>query len=376
MIRALRRSPAERDDGADPKAGAQAPPQKGRDAFFDNAKFLAIVLVVVGHSWESLRDHSRATAAAYMLLYAFHMPAFTIISGYFSRSFDFRPRQLQRLVSGVVVPYITFEVALNAFRAYNTSDPFEVSILDPWYLTWFLMSLFIWRLTAPLWRLMRFPLATAVLIAVVVGTTPTAGDEIALQRTAQYLPFFVLGLQLSEGHFLRLRTGRLRFAAVAVLAAGAAVAYWAVPRMNPDWFYRRDAAQDLGVPTWVGVLMILGMLACSLALSAAFLALVPARRTWFTALGTGTLYAYLLHGFLAKGAHWWDWYDSEWARSPVGIVSISLIAAVIAVALTTPPVRRVFTYVMEPRLDWLFRNRAPGASAPKAPTRPQGAAAG
>ncbi|NBM21217.1 hypothetical protein GUY61_38115, partial [Streptomyces sp. GC420] len=43
------------------------------------------------------------------------------------------------------------------------------------------------------------------------------------------------------------------------------------------------SAQDLGVPTWVGVLMILGMLACSLALSAAFLALVPARRTWFTA---------------------------------------------------------------------------------------------
>ncbi|MEU1949920.1 hypothetical protein ABZ554_47585, partial [Streptomyces sp. NPDC020125] len=28
---------------------------------------------------------------------------------------------------------------------------------DPWYLTWFLIALFVWRLTTPLWRIARWP---------------------------------------------------------------------------------------------------------------------------------------------------------------------------------------------------------------------------
>src|SRR4051794_18927317 len=38
-----------------PKTGGGA-----RNAFFDNAKYLAIVLVAMGHAWEPLTDGSRA----------------------------------------------------------------------------------------------------------------------------------------------------------------------------------------------------------------------------------------------------------------------------------------------------------------------------
>jgi hypothetical protein len=73
---------------------------KQRDAFFDNAKYLAIVFVAMG----TPGNRSRATAecrALYMVVYSFHMPAFILISGYFSRSFDMRPDRLKRLVTGV-----------------------------------------------------------------------------------------------------------------------------------------------------------------------------------------------------------------------------------------------------------------------------------
>lgn len=61
---------------AAPAAGATAgTPGKKRDAFFDNAKYLAIVLVAVGHAWEPLRDSSRAVSALYVVVYTFHMPA-------------------------------------------------------------------------------------------------------------------------------------------------------------------------------------------------------------------------------------------------------------------------------------------------------------
>ncbi|KPC75449.1 membrane protein, partial [Streptomyces sp. NRRL WC-3753] len=100
----------------------------------------------------------------YLLLYAFHMPAFTLISGYFSRSFRHEPRQLKRLVGSVLVPYAVFEIALNVFRAWAEGEELKISLLHPWYLTWFLMALFIWRLTAPLWQQVRHPvlLSTAV----------------------------------------------------------------------------------------------------------------------------------------------------------------------------------------------------------------------
>ncbi len=137
-------------------------PGKPRDAFFDNAKYLAIVLVAMGHAWEPLKGQSRVLEAAYMtVVYAFHMPAFIIISGYFSRSFDMRADRLKRLVTGVAVPYVVFEVAYVLFKRWADDDPsLPVSLLDPWFLTWFLCALFIWRLTTPLWKLVQ-PAASA-----------------------------------------------------------------------------------------------------------------------------------------------------------------------------------------------------------------------
>lgn len=107
-------------------------PGKQRDAFFDNAKYLAIVLVAMGHSWEPLKGDSRILEAVYTVVYSFHMPAFIIISGYFSRSFDMRPDRLRRLVTGVLVPYVVFETAYSLFKRYGDHDPgMAVSLLDP-----------------------------------------------------------------------------------------------------------------------------------------------------------------------------------------------------------------------------------------------------
>ncbi len=81
-------------------------------------KYLAIVLVAVAHAWEPVMDGSRATRALYMIVYAFHMPAFILISGYFSRTFDMSAPKVKRLLTGVVVPYILFETAYTVFRRY------------------------------------------------------------------------------------------------------------------------------------------------------------------------------------------------------------------------------------------------------------------
>ncbi|NUP17766.1 MAG: acyltransferase family protein [Streptomyces sp.] len=334
-------------------------PPKERDAFYDNAKYAAIVLVAMGHAWEPLRDGSRFVTAMYMLVYAFHMPAFIIISGYFSRGFDGRPERLKRLVTGLVVPYVVFETAYTLFTRWTDQEPDRpVSLLDPLYLTWFLAALFLWRLTTPLWLRVRWPLPLALALAMLATLSPSIGSDLDLQRTLQFLPYFVLGLLLRPEHFRLVRRRAVRLAAVPVSAGAFLVAYWAVPRMTGGWFYHRDSAEQLGAPAWYGVVMTPVLFVCSLVLVACFLSWVPGRRMWCTVLGTGTLYGYLLHGFLAQGAKYWGWYDPAWIHRPLGAIAVTVTAGAVVTLLCTPPVRRALRFVVEPDLGWLFRREA------------------
>ncbi|WP_267940384.1 acyltransferase family protein [Streptomyces sp. ST2-7A] len=332
-----------------------------RDAFFDNAKYLAIVLVAIGHAWEPLRSDSRTVTALYMAVYVFHMPAFIVIAGYFSRSFDARPDRVRRLVSGVLVPYAVFQVLYAVFNRWLYSDPdVPVRMFTPFWITWFLLALFIWRLTTPIWKTIRYPLPVAVAIGTLAAVSPYIGSTLDLHRVLQFLPFFVLGLVLRPEHFTALRRRAVRVAAVPILCGALPVAYWAVPRLEYAWFYHRESAQELGVSTATGVVMTLVFYGCSAILAAAFLALVPGRATWFTALGAGTLYGYLLHGFFVRGAREWGWYDLGPVEHPIwGPVLVTVTAAVLVTALCSSPVRRFLRPLMEPRLNPLFRDTAP-----------------
>ncbi|MGW5633868.1 acyltransferase family protein [Streptomyces sp. NPDC003832] len=338
------------------RPGQRPPDGKRRDAFFDNAKFLAIVLVAVGHTWEPLKGDSRVLEALYTVVYAFHMPAFILISGYFSRSFDMRPDRLRRLITGVAVPYIVFETAYPLFKRAIDDDPsMRISLLDPWYLTWFLVALFVWRLTTPVWKLIRYPLPVALGIAMLASVSPEIGDDLDLQRVLQFLPFFVLGLSMKAEHFHLVRRRSVRILSVPVSALALAVGWWSVPRMNTGWFYHRDSAQELGAPWWTGPVMVLALFGCSLVLTACFFAWVPRRSLWFTALGAGTLYGYLLHGFVVKAGDYQGWFEAAWLHGPLGALLVTVLAAAGVTLLCTSPVRRIFRCVMEPEMRWAFR---------------------
>ncbi|WP_067225822.1 acyltransferase family protein [Streptomyces sp. NBRC 109706] len=327
-----------------------------RDPFFDNAKYLAIVLVAIGHAWTPLREDSRTMAALYMFVYAFHMPAFIMIAGYFSRNFTARPHQLRRLVSGVLAPYLIFGVAYVLFVRWGTDSPdYPFALLDPYYLTWFLIALFVWRITAPLWNVVRWPMPIALTVAALASFTPSLGNDLNIQRVLQFLPFFVLGMRLRPEHFELVRRREVRLAALPVLLGALVTAYWAVPRMDAGWFYRSSSAQEMGFDWWIGVVMSLALFGCGLVLSVAFLSWVPRRRRWYTALGAGTIYGYLLHGFVVKASRWWEWYDVAWVDTPGGRLAVTALGALVVTLLCTAPVRRVFRFMVEPSLSWVFR---------------------
>lgn len=337
-------------------AGRPAPtqtPAKRRDPFFDNAKFIAMALVVAGHAIEPLRD-TRTAHALYLFVYMFHMPVFIIVTGYFSRSFTFSSGKARKLITNLAVPYVIFETAYSVFRWAAGGKDFEISLLAPVWLTWFLMAAFFWRLSTPVWQQLRWPIGIAIFIALLSGMNTLPGT-FEMHRTLGLLPFFVIGLKLEPRHFELLRRPACRRAAVAVFAAGLVVAFAVHGRMSIEWAYWRHGNDYLGVSELTGTAMRIGMLAASLLLSAAFLALAPTRATWFTGLGTATLYAYLLHGFPVKLATYKHWYAADWLHTSAGVAVVAALGVVLTIALTQPVVRERLRWAVEPTLSWAFR---------------------
>jgi fucose 4-O-acetylase-like acetyltransferase len=342
-----------RQSAAAPNVTVPAPrPAKSRDPFFDNAKFLAITLVVFAHAIEPLRDNP-AAHALYLFVYTFHMPVFIIVTGYFSRRFTFSRGKARRLITNLAVPYVLFEVAYSVFRWTVGGYEFNISLLAPVWLTWFLMAAFFWRLSTPVWQQLRWPIPTAVLIALLSGMNELPGT-FEMHRTLGLLPFFVVGLMLEPRHFELLRRPAVRAGAAVVLTAGLAVAFTVHNHMSLDWAYWRHGNEYLGVSEVTGTVMRMAMLAASLTLSAAFLALVPARLTWYSGLGAATLYAYLLHGFPVKLATYEGWYRADWLHGTIGIALMGALAVLLTLALTSRPVRKIMRWAVEPTLSWAF----------------------
>lgn len=44
-----------------------------------------------------------------------------------------------------------------------------------------------------------------------------------------------------------------------------------------------------------------------------------------------------------------------WLHRPLGEITVTLVAAAAITVLCTPPVRRIFRFMIEPTMEWAFR---------------------
>lgn len=338
-----------------PRQGEPSAPPPRRDAFFDNAKYLAILVVVIGHSIVGQRREVPAAEALYLFIYLFHMPLFITITGYFSRKFSFAGHNVRKLLVGVVAPYVIFEV-LYELQEWHTTGELEFTLLRPNYLTWFLVALFIWRVTTPIWQQIRFPLTVSVVIAVLSFMSPLSG-VLALHKVLGFLPFYVLGLVLTREHLEHLKKTWVRIAGGVVLVGGLAACFVVKDRMNYLWIFWRDTNEDLGVSELTGSAMRLAMIAVGAVLTFAFLAVVPRRRTFFTALGATTIYTFLLHGFVVQWVQHYKWDRLDALQNIPGLLLVIVLAVIVGTLLSTQPVVKALRWAVEPKLNWAFRQK-------------------
>lgn len=319
-----------------------------RDPWFDNAKMALVTLVVIGHTWAVL-PHTAVTDHLYDFVYLWHMPAFVLVAGHLSRSFDYTPRRLRQLVQTVAVPYVLFEALLALFRIHVGGEELENLFLDPHWPMWFLVALFCWRLATPLFRAMP----GALPIAVAVGLSLTAGvwaatDLLDLARVFGLLPFFVIGLLATPERLELLRGQAPRVLAVVVFALLAVVSANTDRFASTEWLYYRTAYGDLGAADDQGMMTRLALLGLGLIGALACLALLPRGDGWFARMGSASLVVYLGHGFVVKSATYLGlatWAtDHTWS----GLLFATLGSILVALLLAWSPVSRRLQVLVDP----------------------------
>ncbi|HEX5489098.1 MAG TPA: acyltransferase family protein [Rhodanobacteraceae bacterium] len=336
--------------------GVSRPPRAARrpDRFpaLDNARFVLIALVVVGHLIEQLVHTGPAADALYRWIYLFHMPAFVLISGALSSPVLTR-RRLVRIVTGLLLPYVLFQTLYPAWDAwlFGTGD-WSQGYLTPYWLLWYLLSLACWRVMLPVFARLKYPLPIALAIALAAGAVSWIGYPFSLSRTLVFFPLFLLGFRLRAWRLQHLgETGMRKGLAILVLA-GTAAGAWFLRDLDPQWLYASVDYATLGVTSLAGAGIRLGLLVASSACALSVLTLVPRRPRWAGA-GRRSIDAYLLHGFLVRAAlaaGGFAWLDGA---MPEGAALVVVIAAawMIAAILSTRMVDRMARPLMHPA-DW------------------------
>ena len=333
-----------------------------RVPYWDNARFVAVTLVVIGHGIQRLTSDSNNALVLYLFIYAFHMPAFAIISGYFSKASPPTTRRMRRILTDILLPYIIMETIWTVVQ-FLVEGTQEFNPTNPSWTLWFLLALGIFRLVLPYLVLVRAPLLWALLLSVMVGYFSNVDSTFSLSRAIGILPFFVLGWQARQwgivDRFLAL--GRtiwvVRGIALAIFAAWlvfviVGIEQWRAVDLR-YWFFYEDSYRGLGEREWWAGLVRLGLIALAVLLSAAFLALIPRSTTWITGFGQATMYVYLLHSFILYPLRETGVLTGEHS-SAVWLLGMVFACIAISILLTAPLVRRVFRPLIEPKPRWLF----------------------
>jgi len=333
-----------------------------RLAAIDNAKVLLVLLVVIGHFLTPVTGSSVPLAdAVYLWIFLFHMPAFAFVMGHVSRVADPEATSPRRLVARLLVPYVVFNLLYLALDQLLPGREAAIDLSVPYWLTWFLLSVFWWRLLLPVIRQLRYPVATSVAVALVAGMAPSVGAPFAASRTLALLPFFVLGATLSTEQVLwrGQRVGRLAGLAVLGLAGLVAWQLREVIASAPTWLYWNAsyAEQDYDIVSGLAVRGL--MIAVGVLLTSAFLLVVPRARTGYTVMGAFVVYAYLLHGPVVQVYRQTalpDLVTGNWQ-----VLLLVLLATALGVGCMHSRVRQVARPLVQPRLSWLFRENSPGS---------------
>ena len=273
--------------------------EKGRIYYFDNLKFILILLVVIGHAIDPICVNSDLAKSTFLFLYLFHMPLFIFVSGYFAKNVV-KTKNKNKIILYLLLFLIFQMLIFLVDRSYN--NRVTLTTLTAQNAPWYLFSMVIWYIISmKLSKVNRkVVFVFSVILALIVGYDPKIGDFLCLSRTIVYYPFFYLGL-IMEGETIQksickktLNTIiRLLFLVIIVIACFVYVdkIYFIRPMLTArnSYYSLPTVYQNFGFFFRFLFYVI------SILLSITILYFIPKGKTFFSRFGTRTLTVFFLH---------------------------------------------------------------------------------
>ena len=203
-----------------------------REAWADNVKAIACILVVMGHFLQSMsRSNVIADNQIYGLfiktIYYFHVPSFFLISGFFHQTnqeynttSEHSKYLLKKLVN-LAVPYLVFSsityilkiIFDDVVNTNNNRNLLYNLLVDPISPFWFLYSLFLCYLFIPIIRQTKkmYLLIAVMLILKFASFNSIVQLPVPLSLFMSSGIYFVLGMALSESMITRIAKSKKVF---------------------------------------------------------------------------------------------------------------------------------------------------------------------
>lgn len=268
-----------------------------RDHSLDNAKAVLIILVIFGHLIEPLIAGSAILNSLYLTIYSFHMPAFVVISGLLSKSTPGND-DLIKISFSTLMPFVVFSVFYEAFYWLISGEPsIYARNLLPFWIMWFLVSLFIWRLLLPSFLKLKYPVLVSLLLAIAAGYVDTIGYKMGLSRTIYFFPLFLAGHLIAPKILAAYEMVKLPKTLLFLFGTSVLLLFAHYFDLPTHWIYGSKSYALLGNESYSAGLIRLILLLTAFVLSLVLLALMPRRRTILSRIGQNSLYAYVWHGF-------------------------------------------------------------------------------
>lgn len=260
----------------------------------DNFKVLLIFLVVFNHIIAfNLVKVDMVVRYIWYAITIFHMPAFIFVSGYLSK----KPQNVMKNVKNLMIPYV-LGYTLTWYAQIWLGNSAKYEILRPTgTVMWYLLALFIYRLTIEALGKIRFVVPLSIIFALWAGTRAEFSTFLSASRIVVFFPFFVAGYLWKSEYITAVR----KFKGKWVLIPISGVLLWGIPNymitnnMAVSIFRGNHSYKICGLTDPEGMVIRLLMYLVSFIIIYTLLALLPDIKLPTTYIGRHTMGIYFFH---------------------------------------------------------------------------------
>ncbi len=314
--------------------------EKSRNYLFDNYKVFLILTVVIGHVINSSYKNNEFLFYLKWFISAFHMPAFILITGYFSK----RKTDFITLLKRFIVPYLVFEVLYYLLYVYIIHRETSLSLMYPKYTLWFLLAVFFWKLITPYFTKIPGYLLISIIAGLCIGLSDNSGSLLSIARITVLYPFYLIGYKWDASTISKIKEHKyaIHFVAltalILVLIALSNVLH-SLPVTLTYARYNYDALKQTAIEglTLRSLFYIIGFL-----ITVSLLIIMPSKKYWFSDIGKVTLQIYLFHGMILATLN----YGTNILRG-LSTLSDTILLMLFSIGLTYILSRPIFTKLLD-----------------------------